>query len=255
MVNIKFPDGALGKFDKRLINSTKIIKVKKSTSKDIWSKEELLFLSKFYFEKGFRISMKSSDFQKICKDIKNINTLFKVQIKTPTQIKKKLEELDLNFNAKIQKHTQELKILKSFHLKKKEYILRHKNISQALKNFQKLNLRLENIGYEAEEGKVLTALHYYKERDKKIVEAKKLSILAKFNKLSCEACNFNFDEFYGERGNGYIECHHLYPVSQMSLKYKTKLDDLCLLCSNSHRIIHRKRPWLTLNQLKDIIKK
>ena len=91
MVNIKFLDGTLGKFDKKLINSTKIIKVKKSTSKDIWSKEELLFLSKFYFEKGARISRKSKDFQKIFRDIKSINTLFKVQIKNSAQIQKKLE--------------------------------------------------------------------------------------------------------------------------------------------------------------------
>ena len=131
----------------------------------------------------------------------------------------------------------------------------HKNISQALENFHKFNLNLDDIHYEAEEGKILTALHHYKERDKKIVEAKKLSILAKFNKLSCEACNFNFKEFYGERGSSYIECHHLLPVSQMSLNHKTKLDDLCILCSNCHRMVHRNTPWLTLNQLKSIIKK
>ena len=119
MVNIKFPDGTLGKFDKKLINSTKIIKVKKSTSKDIWSKEELLFLSKFYFEKGARISRKSKDFQKIFRDIKSINTLFKVQIKNSAQIQKKLEELDLKFNAKRQVITKELKVLKTFHSKRK----------------------------------------------------------------------------------------------------------------------------------------
>jgi hypothetical protein len=88
-----------------------------------------------------------------------------------------------------------------------------------------------------------------------IDQAKKISILAKYNKLNCEACDFNFNEFYGERGNGYIECHHLLPVSQMSINHKTKLDDLCLLCSNCHRIIHRKTPWLTLKELKAIIKK
>ena len=37
------------------------------------------------------------------------------------------------------------------------------------------------------------------------------------------------------------ECH-LFPVSKMSLNHKTKLDDLCLLCSNCHRIIHMNTP-------------
>ena len=129
------------------------------------------------------------------------------------------------------------------------------NVLETIWKYQKLNLNLHKINYEAEEGKILTALHHYKERDAKIIEAKKISILAKNNKLNCEACDFNFKEFYGQRGDDYIECHHLFPVSQMSINHKTKLDDLCLLCSNCHRIIHRKIPWLTLKELQAIIKK
>ena len=258
MVSIKFTDGTVGKFDKKLINSTKIIKLKKISSKDVWSKEELLFLCKFLSKKGGDVSRKSKDFQKILTDIKNINTLYKIKTKTALQIHKKLQELNelsSNFNDKTLEETQEINFLRSYDLKKTEFEEMYKNISQVLKSFHKLNLNLDEIHYEAEEGKILSALHHYKERDKKIVEAKKLSILAKFNKLSCEACNFNFKEFYGERGNGYIECHHLLPVSQMSLNHKTKLDDLCLLCSNCHRMIHKSIPWLSVQQLKEIIKK
>ena len=258
MVDIKFTDGTSGEFDRKLVNSTKIIKTKKVTSNLIWSNEELLFLCKFWSEKGSGILMKSDDFQKLFIDIKNINTLFKVKIKTPLQIDNKLKEfneLALNYNDIIQNNTPEFKVLKSFNLNKQEYIEMCKNISHVLKNFQKLNLNLHEINYEAEEGKILTALHHYKERDAKIIEAKKISILAKYNKLNCEACDFNFKEFYGQRGDDYIECHHLFPVSQMSINHKTKLDDLCLLCSNCHRIIHRKTPWLTLKELKAIIKK
>lgn len=258
MVNIKFTDGTLGKFDRKRPHSTKIVKVKKISSNNLWSKEELLFLWKFWFDKGSEVSKKSEDFHKILKDIKNINTLLKVKIKTPQQIHKKLQELNelaTSFKDKTREQTQETNILKSFYSDKDKCVLIYNNISEALKNLHKLNFNLDNLDYEAEEGKILTALHHYKERDKKIVEAKKLSILAKFNKLSCEACNFNFFEFYGERGNGYIECHHLLPVSQMSSNHKTKLDDLCLLCSNCHKIIHRNTPWLSLQQLKEILKK
>ncbi|REJ16166.1 MAG: restriction endonuclease, partial [Bacillaceae bacterium] len=31
--------------------------------------------------------------------------------------------------------------------------------------------------------------------------------------------------------------------------------DIVLVCSNCHRMLHRRRPWLTKEQLKDLIKK
>jgi hypothetical protein len=56
----------------------------------------------------------------------------------------------------------------------------------------------------------------------------------------CQVCGFDFEEKYGERGRGYIEVHHLVPVSQ--LKKETKVDpkaDMTVVCSNCHRMIHR----------------
>ena len=38
MVDIKFTDGSIGEFDKKQINSTKVVKVKKISSKINWSK-------------------------------------------------------------------------------------------------------------------------------------------------------------------------------------------------------------------------
>jgi predicted HNH restriction endonuclease len=58
----------------------------------------------------------------------------------------------------------------------------------------------------------------------------------------CMACNFDFDEIYGERGKGFIEVHHINPVS--TLENETQInpkDDLIVLCSNCHRIVHRKK--------------
>ncbi|WP_352230624.1 MULTISPECIES: HNH endonuclease [Asaia] len=34
---------------------------------------------------------------------------------------------------------------------------------------------------------------------------------------------------------------------------KTKLSDLALLCANCHRMIHARRPWLSLDELRQII--
>ena len=72
----------------------------------------------------------------------------------------------------------------------------------------------------------------------------------------CMACNFDFGEIYGERGKGFIEVHHINPVS--TLKSETQInpkDDLIVLCSNCHRMVHRKSDKvLTLLELKKIIK-
>ena len=60
------------------------------------------------------------------------------------------------------------------------------------------------------EGQVLYKLHKVRERDAKIVLRKKEQALVKFGKLICESCVFIFEDYYGEIGKGYIECHHLY---------------------------------------------
>lgn len=119
----------------------------------------------------------------------------------------------------------------------------------------------EEAGYEtidfaeASEGRVLTRTHQYRERNPKIVEAKKAKVFDETGSLLCEACQFDFDRTYGSRGIGFIECHHTLPVSQLDPGYKTKLDDLALVCSNCHRMIHREAPWLSMDKLKELVKK
>jgi predicted HNH restriction endonuclease len=71
--------------------------------------------------------------------------------------------------------------------------------------------------------------------------------------LACEACGFDFEVTYGERGKEFIECHHVRPLSELKPGDKTSVDDLALVCSNCHRMIHVRRPWLTIEQLKQLI--
>ena len=53
---------------------------------------------------------------------------------------------------------------------------------------------------------------------------------------------------YGALGDGFIECHHAVALPTLITAQKTKLEDLVFVCSNCHRMIHRKRPWLTAVQ-------
>ena len=73
----------------------------------------------------------------------------------------------------------------------------------------------------------------------------------------CVACGFDFAATYGPDGHGYIEVHHLVPVSRMTqpsaINPKT---DMTVLCSNCHRMIHRNpHNPLSMQQLVAVIQK
>lgn len=106
---------------------------------------------------------------------------------------------------------------------------------------------------EAAEGALVSRIHRYRERDRKIVAEKKKAFAKKHGRLFCEACGFDFKQTYGDRGKGFIECHHTVPVSEMGDGAKTKIADLALVCANCHRMIHAKRPWLTVGELREIL--
>lgn len=107
---------------------------------------------------------------------------------------------------------------------------------------------------EAQEGRVLTRLHRFRERDRKLVEAKKKEALKKFGRLFCEACGFDFSHKYGPLGNGIIDIHHTIPVHTLGQSQKTRLEDLVLLCSNCHRMVHSSRKWLLLEEVIGLIR-
>lgn len=106
---------------------------------------------------------------------------------------------------------------------------------------------------EAAEGELLTRLHTTRERSHKLVRTKKSNALKALGHLRCEVCAFDFATVYGELGERFIECHHTLPVSGLTHRQKTHLDDLALVCSNCHRMIHRRRPWLTLEELRAVL--
>lgn len=58
----------------------------------------------------------------------------------------------------------------------------------------------------------------------------------------CHVCGFDFEKFYGEYGKDFIEIHHITPLATLvSEKVIDPYTDLIPLCSNCHRIVHRKK--------------
>lgn|GEM_PF-3425523 len=92
---------------------------------------------------------------------------------------------------------------------------------------------------------------YYERKPKLRAEA------IKIHGMKCMACDFDFAETYGERGEGFIEVHHVKPISEIG--EETLVDpqnDLIVVCSNCHRIIHRyKNNVIGLDKLKEMIEK
>lgn len=104
----------------------------------------------------------------------------------------------------------------------------------------------------ANEGRVLERRHLARERDPKLRARKIAAARAAAGWIACEACGFDFAKAYGSHGADYIECHHRVPL-HASGPTRTKLSDLVLICSNCHRMIHRRKPWLTFEQLRDLV--
>lgn len=113
----------------------------------------------------------------------------------------------------------------------------------------------ETIKDSVFEGKKVLTQHYRRERDPSII--KKAIQLAKAldHPIRCEACSFSFEEKYGPRGVDFIEGHHRVPISTYDHEGgETSVQDIALVCANCHRMIHRKSPWLTIEELKEILK-
>lgn len=106
---------------------------------------------------------------------------------------------------------------------------------------------------EAEEGRVLTKLHRYRERDRKIATARKNLALKQTGRLECEACGFDFSQKYGPSAKEIIDVHHTKPVHTLLPGEKTTLGDLALLCANCHRVVHSRKKWLTLDQVRALL--
>ena len=138
------------------------------------------------------------------------------------------------------------------------------NLSKQIKKTvlnKEINLKLYEIAddddYEnssVKEGLVVYKLHKYRERDSNINRKKKEKYYKAHGKLDCEVCGFDFYKVYGQIGEGFIECHHKKPLAEIESEVTTSIDDLALVCSNCHRMLHRKMNVISIEDLKKRIK-
>ena len=59
----------------------------------------------------------------------------------------------------------------------------------------------------------------------------------------CKVCGLDFEDSYGPIGRGYMQVHHVVPVSQLGPGYRLDpIEDLIPLCANCHVMAHRRQP-------------
>ncbi|RIX31851.1 HNH endonuclease [Sphingomonas edaphi] len=69
----------------------------------------------------------------------------------------------------------------------------------------------------------------------------------------CKVCKFDFEEAYGDTGRGFIQVHHVTPVSEIGEGYRINpAKDLVPLCANCHSMVHRRTPPFTVDELREI---
>ncbi len=95
-------------------------------------------------------------------------------------------------------------------------------------------------GFETVEGGRRLRKHYARERCRQLVIRKKQDFASRnAGRVFCEVCGFDFVQHYPPAlAEGFIEAHHLSPLFTREEPRRTTLDDLLLVCSNCHRMIH-----------------
>lgn len=230
-----------------------------------WTRDELILALDFYFRFRDRIpGANSLEIQSLSKDIsavaKRLNLTGSENFRNPNGVYMKLgnfRRLDPTYTSEGRsglsrggKGDEDVWKDFAYDLNKLGNVARL--IRSALdtedENEDSLHSQIAEMS-EAAEGRVYTRQHLARERSRKIIDRKKHNFRKENGRVFCEACGFDFAQVYGERGENYIECHHLKPIHEMKPGEKTKLEDLVLLCANCHRMIHAKTPWLTLEGL------
>ncbi|MGH6850588.1 MAG: HNH endonuclease [Methylocella sp.] len=104
------------------------------------------------------------------------------------------------------------------------------------------------------EGRLLIRIHSYKERDREFAAlAKKFYKDKGGGKLICEACDLDSVARYGSEGERCIEAHHKIPIEELQPDSVTQVSEMAMVCANCHRIIHAKKPCLTVADLRTLL--
>lgn len=232
-----------------------------------WHRDEIILALELYFrtESG-QIHANNPEIVELSK-ILNKLPIHKerpdlVKFRNPNGVSLKLSNflaIDPNYYGKGMQSFSQLdeKVFNEF-VDNKNDLIRIAGQIKKTSNDKELSLQLYRIedeldDIEVKEGKVIYKLHKHYERNSKINKKKKKLVFKKFGELKCEVCNFDFYQKYGNLGKGFIECHHRKPLFEIQKETQTKIEDLALVCSNCHRMLHRNLDTMSVQDLRKLI--
>lgn len=100
------------------------------------------------------------------------------------------------------------------------------------------------------EGRLLTRIHVYKERDKGFAaRAKKFYRNKNGAKLLCECCGMDPVALYGPNGERCMEAHHKVPIEELQPDSITRVEEMTIVCASCHRVIHSQKPCFPVEEL------
>lgn len=215
----------------------------------------------FYQEKSGEVQFKglyfieSNSLYEVNLEDGNILKNYKYQLR-----KIKLEEVDVDWirNRALAQNIYEINLNapKEWIECLNEYFNKN-NKDEIYENPQNINnlIKDEEFYMEYNEGTKILKQHYRRERNTKVIKLAKEKFRLEKGRLYCEICGFDFEAVYGELGVDFIEGHHRIPVSEMQENQSTQIQDITMVCSNCHRMLHRKSPCLDIIEMKKIIKR
>ncbi len=104
------------------------------------------------------------------------------------------------------------------------------------------------------EGNILTRMHVYRERDRTFARKVREHYRRLGNgKLICEVCGLDPAIIYGPSGDRSIEGHHTVPIEELQPDSETTVDEMAMVCANCHRVIHSKKPCLSIDEVRQLI--
>jgi len=104
-----------------------------------------------------------------------------------------------------------------------------------------------------EEGKKKIRSHLSRERSPFLMAIVKTQRKQEDPLLKCDVCKFSFIERYGDLGEDFIEGHHIIPLASLEEGQRTKPEDIALVCSNCHRMIHRNGNCRSIESMQKLL--
>ena len=105
------------------------------------------------------------------------------------------------------------------------------------------------LDFQDEEGRTILRKHLARERSARLVQKFKASLTS----FACCVCGFDFLRVYGELGRGFIEAHHSKPLAELEPEETVSTQDLVPVCSNCHRMLHRRYPTMSGQALRELL--